>query len=554
MTEEQAAAVLRQYVAEKQSTPIKVTNGTKTWTVMPADLGASVDVVATVGAAMEVTHESNFFGDLGRRIKLYFDHKDLPLAVSIDQAKLDSFLAGVAQEVNVEPISAGLAMQGTRVVVLGGRDGLSVDREALADEINSLLVSLKTGQVTLPVTVVDAEVQPKDSQAARDQATTMLSSSVTLTCGSNSWVVTPQQLAGYLEFTTEVKDGVLRAVPSLISSKMTSLLDQIAPSVAKDPIDATFASDGTKAWVVPAVPGETVDPEGTAKALQTAALRPSGRTIAVAVLETDPALTTAKAEAMGIKDRLGTYQTEPYQGTAARRVNVRLTTKYAENVFLAPGQEYNFDSQVGPRTPERGYQKAPGIVGEGMMEDVYGGGICQVSTTLFNAVFEAGLEVLERNNHSLYISHYPSGRDATVAGPEKNFRFRNDTDHYIWIRGASDGVTTRFTIYGTSDGRKVQIKFSGFSSGAARTEETIVDPSLAPGQTQVVRSGQSGRSCSVTRIVTMSDGTVLHDGPEEYSSYYPMMSKITKVGPAATTTTTAPTVTTPPVTTFSATQ
>ncbi len=146
---------------------------------------------------------------------------------------------------------------------------------------------------------------------------------------------------------------------------------------------------------------------------------------------TDPERTTEEAEAMGIKDLLATFS-DSYGGTANRQHNVRITTEYASNVFLAPGEVYNFDQQIGPGTAARGYKTAPGIVGPGKLEDVFGGGICEVSTALFNAVFFAGLEVIERKNHSIFIDHYPKGRDATVSAGGPNLRFRNDTSHYIW--------------------------------------------------------------------------------------------------------------------------
>jgi vancomycin resistance protein YoaR len=295
------------------------------------------------------------------------------------------------------------------------------------------------------------------------------------------------------------------------------------------------------------VPGTKLDPEKTAEALTTAALETTGRTTEVAVTTSEPKLTTDEASAMGVKDKLSSYTTPSYVGSANRQVNVRITTQYASDKFLAPGEEYDFDKRVGPRTAARGYKLAPGIVGGGEMDDVLGGGICQVSTTLFNAVFEAGLEVVERYNHSLYISHYPNGRDATVAGGGgKNFRFKNDTEHYIWIRGTSDGITTTFSIYGTDDGRTVKSSFSGFSYGASRTEVTVQNPSLGLGATHVKISGQSGRSCSVRRTITYADGTTR---VETFKSYYPMIPKTVEVGPSTTTTTLNPTTTTEPGTT-----
>ncbi len=313
-------------------------------------------------------------------------------------------------------------------------------------------------------------------------------------------------------------------------------------------MDATFDSDGEKAWVVPGVLGKALDPEKTAEALTVASLSPSSRTAEVVVTTTEPDLTTEKAEAMGIKDKLSSYTTPEYVGTANRQVNVRITTEYASNVMLAPGQEYNFDKQIGPRTAARGYMTAPGIVGPGKLEDVFGGGICQVSTTLFNAVFFAGLEVTERKNHSIYINHYPKGRDATVSANGPNLRFKNDTQKYIWIRGTSNGIKTTFTIYGTSEGRKVSYTTSDFYNGVSRTEVTVPNPSLGPGTTLVKLGGQSGMQCKVVRTVTAADGTVIHK--DTFISTYPMIPRQIEVGPSTTTTTvpssTTSTTDTPP--------
>ncbi|MBN1320446.1 MAG: VanW family protein [Thermoleophilia bacterium] len=544
LTEDEATASLARYVSKAQASPITLTSGDKSWDVMPAEIGGNADVAAAISAAMAVTRESNVFVDMGRRWKLYFSKVDLPLQGSINGDKMDAFLAELARELDVKPVNASLAIEDGEIKVTEHRDGQAVDRDALRDELSPLLLSLHSTEVAIPLVVREAEVKTEDHKAALDRAELMISAPVILTNDANSWTVTVDEIASYLELKSEVVDGAATLVPVLSSAKMSALFAKMEELVANEPVDASFKSDGKKAWVVEGKPGEKLDPEGTAEALMTAALKPTGRSAKVAVMEAEPDFTTEEAEAWGVEDLLASYATTPYYGSSNRQVNVRITTKYAENVFLAPGEVYDFEKVVGPRTPERGYKTAPGIVGEGILEDVFGGGICQVSTTLFNAAFEAGLEILERHNHSLYINHYPDGRDATIAPPGKNLRFRNDTDHYVWIRGVSDGVNTRFNIYGTDDGRKVDIKFSGFSYGAGRTEETVLDKSLPPGAREVVRSGQSARSCSVKRTVTMPDGTVLHDGPEVFKSYYPAMSKLIKVGPTPTTTTTLPSSTT----------
>ena len=162
----------------------------------------------------------------------------------------------------------------------------------------------------------------------------------------------------------------------------------------------------------------------------------------------------------------------------------------------------------------------------------------------------SGLEVTQRYNHSIYINHYPDGRDATVTAGGKNMKFRNDTDHYIFIYGTSTGVKTKFYIWGVSDGRKVSpIKFSGFSKGGAFPTTTLINKSLPVGTTKEVFSGQRSRRCTIERTVTYADGT---SKTETWSSYYPMMPAAIETNPATTTTgggtgTTA-TTTAPPTT------
>jgi vancomycin resistance protein YoaR len=165
-----------------------------------------------------------------------------------------------------------------------------------------------------------------------------------------------------------------------------------------------------------------------------------------------------------------------------------------------------------------------------------GGGICQVSTTLFNAALFAGLEIVERKNHSIYIDHYPKGRDATVTAGSPNMRFRNDTDHYILVRGASDGVTTTFVIYGTPTGRKVDLQTSDFYDIVPMEKVEYNKSALSPGKTEIKTAGQEGKSIKVVRTVKSKSGEVSHK--DTFVSIWKMMPRETYIGVGKTTTTT----------------
>ena len=125
--------------------------------------------------------------------------------------------------------------------------------------------------------------------------------------------------------------------------------------------------------------------------------------------------TTADAKAMGITGVVGSYYTT-YGGIPSRLHNVALVAQLIDGALIAPGATFSFNGTTGERTAEKGFQEAPVII-NGELQTGLGGGICQVSTTVFNAAYEAGLQIDERVNHALYISHYPLGRDATVNYP-----------------------------------------------------------------------------------------------------------------------------------------
>lgn len=535
LTRDEAASRVAGLIEDNHDRDIVLNSDDKTWTVTPADVGTDFDVTGAASAAMAVSRESNFFVDLGRRFKLYFSDLDVPLKGTVDSALVDKVLAEVAQGLDILPVDAGLAIEGNKIKVIEGQKGRVVDQNTLREQLKTELFALRAAELTIPLIVQEPAVQTEANLQALDQAETMIGSSIVLKDGDKTWSLAPEQIVAYMDFTSEDQNGVSTLVPYISATKMRPFFDSIAGEVATEPVDATFKSDGEKAWVVPGVLGTALDPEKTAEALTAASLKSSGRTAELAVTTTEPALTTEKAEAMGLKDKLSSYTTE-YVGTSNRQVNVRITVEYASNVMLAPGEEYNFDKQIGPRTAARGYKTAPGIVGPGKLEDVFGGGICQVSTTLFNAVFFAGLEVTERKNHSIYIDHYPKGRDATVSANGPNLRFKNDTQKYIWIRGTSDGVTSTFTIYGTSEGRKVSYTTTDFYNGVGRTQVTIPNPLLGPGTTVVKLGGQSGKQCKVVRTVKLPDGTVVHK--DTFISTWPMIPRQIEVGTATTTTTT----------------
>jgi vancomycin resistance protein YoaR len=380
---------------------------------------------------------------------------------------------------------------------------------------------------TVSAGVADAPTtDPLQDPAAQARVKTMTSAPVTLRAGGKTFTLTPAQIEAALDFP--LYSDQTPSTPVLSANKLTAFFATVAPVVEVAAVDATFASDDTKTWVVPGKDGIALDAAKTAAQLTLAARQTGDRVAAAVTIKKEPNITTAEAQAMGITAKLSSYTTA-YNCTGFRRTNVKVATSYSTNVLLAPGEEFDFDKQLGPRTSERGWKIAPGITGPNTIEDVLGGGITQVATTLFNAVAggRAGLKITERHNHALFIAHYPKGRDAAVTGGNKNLRFVNDMDHYVWITGSSDGVTTSITVWGTDEGRSTSWSVGDFYNLQEKTQSTVIEPRLKSGQTTIVQNGQTGRSLETERVVSQN-GKVIHD--DTFLSVWPMYPDVVGVG------------------------
>jgi vancomycin resistance protein YoaR len=278
----------------------------------------------------------------------------------------------------------------------------------------------------------------------------------------------------------------------------------------------------------------------------------------------NPQRTTEVAKTMGITSVVSSYTTT-YGGTPGRLNNVQLVAELIDGTLIAPGGTFSFNGTTGERTAAKGFQEAPVII-NGELQNGLGGGICQVSTTVFNAAFDAGLPITARTNHALYISHYPLGRDATVNYPDLDLKFVNDTAHWLLLRTFVGAGSLTVNLYGTPVNRRVESTTDPLvETGPVPVKETD-DPKLAKGKRVTDEFGSPPRQTSVHRLVYDASGKLLYDNT--WRSFYVGEPSLVRVGtkpvkkpatpkkPAAgdttttvptdpTVTTTDPTVTTP---------
>jgi vancomycin resistance protein YoaR len=376
---------------------------------------------------------------------------------------------------------------------------------------------------------------------------------VTLALGPTRWRLPRWRIATMLDLPQDGSSKLALGGPAA-----DAYFGGLARAVDRPPRNADFAvyADGVR--IVPSRPGVSLDVLRSAGAILAAAKRPADRTAWLVAKHTAPSLTTAEVKKMGIVGLVGSYETI-YGGEANRVHNVQLVAHLVDHRLIAPGTTFSFNGTTGERSAAKGFREAPVII-NGELQTGLGGGVCQVSTTVFNAAYEAGLPITTRTNHALYISHYPTGRDATVNYPNIDLKFVNDTGHWLLLRTFVGSSSLVAALYGTPVHRRVDTVTAPLEDVAPPPVERTPDPTLLKGDTVVDDEGEPARTTSVRRRVYAPNGKLLSDATW-YSSYRaeprevrfgtkaPEKPKEPKPGTTTTDTTTTDTTTTDTTTT-----
>ncbi len=420
------------------------------------------------------------------------------------------------------PVSAGVVVRGTQVVVTPARDGRALDNRAM-------LARFVAGgrDVRAPFRRVRPAVPTAAAERAAAVVRAEIAAPVALTYrGARLGALTPIQLARAVRVTP-------RANTFAVGLDGDTLARLVRPRVARWLVhaqNARFAVDGEGVRVLPSHDGRDVD--GAAFAAAVAAAARGDRVAEIPLRPRPPDLTTAAARALGIRTKLVSYTTEMGVSSSNRIHNVHLMADFIDGTVIRPGEVFSFNKVVGPRTAERGFLEGQEIIGSLVLPSI-GGGVCQTATTLFNDAFELGLPILARTNHNLYLSHYPLGRDATVSWGGPDFEFKNDLKHGILIKASYTDETLTFTFYGTPEGRRVVSHTGPQTNWTKPGMNYAVDPNAPRGSVRVVAgTGELGFDVVVTRDVYTADGKLLRHNV--FKSHYIPDSPTTVYGPGRT--------------------
>jgi vancomycin resistance protein YoaR len=256
--------------------------------------------------------------------------------------------------------------------------------------------------------------------------------------------------------------------------------------------------------IEPSQTGVRIDGSEVAAAVLRAAMS-SERRAPLPLQQVAPKLTTEQAEALGIRRQLGHFTTR-HACCEARVKNIHRIADLLDHTVVRPGETFSVNAAVGPRSVDTGFVLAPGIE-DGEMVDSIGGGVSQFATTLFNAVYFAGYDIVERQPHSYWFTRYPMGHEATLGYPKPDLAFKNDSAAGLVIDTSYTDTSITVTLFGDTQGRHASVKVSGQREVVQPPIELEADPKVLPWRERTRYPGTIGWSVLVTRTVTFGDGT-----------------------------------------------
>ena len=444
-THDEAVATLQDGLADRAEATFDVVVDGDRRRVTPEDAGLAVDYDATVDAAgAQRSWDPQW-------LWAYFTGgEQVDPVVTVDEATMADFLATTADGV-AEPAKDGaVAFTRSGFRVTHPVEGAELDQDAAREALETAYLT-DDPTVRLSVQTVQPDIDAADVEDAVDSfANPAMSGAVTLAFGKAQVRLQPRDYAPAISL--EAEDGAL--VPTLDDAKLDALLGDLVVGGDGAPVDASFTVVDGKPRVVPAKPGVTYDPDEVHERFLDVVAAPEGeRRLEVEATVAKPDFTTQDAKALGITERVSTFTTY-YPHADYRNVNIGRAAELVDGTVLKPGETFSLNDIVGERTRENGFTDGY-IISNGILVTDLGGGVSQMATTTFNAMFFAGLEDVEHKPHSFYIDRYPIGREATVAWGSVDLRFRNDTDHGVLIKASvtpstwsSSGVVT-VSMYST---------------------------------------------------------------------------------------------------------
>jgi len=540
----EAALKLNQTLSYPTTGKIVLRDADRVWVVTPAQMGMAFDASTSAQAAYQLGRSGGLFGSLDGQLRARSRGAEVAPVILFDQRVAHQYLQALSVDIDRPVMEASLKVEGTDVVAVPGQVGRILDVESTLVFLSAQMQTFRDGEVPLVIREQTPEIMDVSGQA--EIARRVLSQPLRLYIANaaesdpSPWTYDIQILANML-IVQSVENEVRVA---LDPAPLREILLGIATRVDRNAENARFFFDDETrqlALIQYAKVGRTVDAEASIIAINDALLQ-GEHNIALQIVEEQPAVTDNMTAAdLGIT-QLVSSETSYFYGSSAERIqNIQAASSRFHGLLVAPGETFSMGDALGDVSLDNGFAEALIIYGGRTIKGV-GGGVCQVSTTLFRTVFYGGYPVVERYSHAYRVSYYEqtasgsvdtrlAGLDATVYFPLVDFKFTNDTPYWILMETYvnADARTLTWKFYSTSDGRSVTWETTGPQNVTPAPKPLFEEnDELKAGQIKQVDWAANGADVDVTRTVWNNGAVYFSD---EFQTHYEPWRAVCQVAP-----------------------
>lgn len=548
MSPADASVTLTQRLVFPYQGQILMRDGEQIWVASPAELGMVFDASASAQSAYKLGRSGGLFGAFGDQIDSLRLGKTSEAVIIFDQHIAYAYLQRLAIEIDQSPVEASLVIQGTEVIAQPGQLGRFLNVDAALIALSTQLQTFRDGEVILIVDEVPPQLLDVSSQA--ETAKQILSAPLTLNLlgatqfDPGPWVFDVQTVAKMLLVRQTESENGSKLEVALDPGALNEILLGIASQVDRPAENARFIfNDESRQLEVlrPALIGRVVDVESSRAFINQNILTGAHQIDLQVVTDTPAVVETMTAVELGITE-LVSAETSYFYGSSAERIqNVQTAAAAFHGVMIAPGETFSMGSVMGDISLDNGYAEALIIYGGRTIKGV-GGGVCQVSTTLFRTAFFGGFPITERHSHAYRVYYYEQnadgsrsvnlvGLDATVYFPLVDFKFTNNTPNWLLMETYTDAAGRNLTwkFYSTSDGRTVDWGTTGTQNIVEAPKPLFVESDeLAKNEIKQIDWSADGADVLVNRTV-FRDGQVFFE--DVFNTHYEPWQAVCEYGP-----------------------
>ncbi len=513
------------------------------WAPTLAELGFHVDVDSALNAAFAVGREATGSTRLGSVLEAVRDESRIPLTIHLNNDELVAWSSSVDEELGINPVDAELTISEGAITITPETPGKVVDIPKLQAMLLDSVKSATTPTASLPIIDQQPATYATDFAVVKSELDSILASPITLTYDTKKWDISPAEFGAFLSVEVNSELSGPESISVVVDEQGLGqwLNEVLSPSINTDPVNAKVAwngNGGLKA-TVPGEDGVRLLPQSLADQFMES-MRGDHRSVEIPVRVLEPEVNGANLEALGITTQLGRGSSNFDGSEDSRATNIRVGATVLNGTLVRPHGEFSFNHAVGEITTGLGFVESQVIAGERIGRDI-GGGICQVSTTVFRAALYAGLEFTEWHAHRYRLGFYeldgwPVGMDAAIFQPEGDpfggidLRFMNPSDSWLLVEAYTDGPIAVVVIYGPDLGYKVDIGGPEVGAPIPATDPVeMVDAELPAGTIKQTEWAGSGIQVYVYRTVYGRSGDVVRS--DTFDSLFFPRSNVWTVSP-----------------------